>query len=70
MPPKRKETHPVAAPQAGLKTPAHERGAMFVPADGVIPLRFNNLACFTYGGDFLWRTIRITSRNRSPGVNQ
>src|ERR1035437_7343587 len=36
----------------------------------VIPLCFNTLAWFTYGGDFLWRTSRITSRNRSLGVNQ
>ena len=69
MPPKRKETHPVAAPQAGLKTPAHERGAMFVPADGVIPLRFNNLACFTYGGDFLWRTISLRVPSSRPSVS-
>src|ERR1019366_8599020 len=28
-----------------------KRGAKFVPACAVIPLCFNNLACFTYGGD-------------------
>ena len=41
-------------PRAGLKTPSHERSAKSVSAGVAIPLCFNNLACFTYGGGFLW----------------
>ena len=56
-------------PPVGLKTPSHEQREVRM-ADEVISLCFNSLAWFTYWGDFLWRTSRMTTRNRSLKVNQ